>query len=109
MKHGPLPITAINIKDMNAMREIFTAEDIKAWRPVNGNLEKGQASFHNPMTVHGSNPDKSDNWRWASVLNYFADGILSHSNDEILQGFTKKGTPMGGKFHPLVFDAKMVE
>jgi ectoine hydroxylase-related dioxygenase (phytanoyl-CoA dioxygenase family) len=109
MKHGPLPITAIDFKDMNAIGEILTAEEIKAWKPVNGNLEKGQVSFHHPMTTHGSNPNKSDSWRRAAVLNYFADGTLSHSNDEILHGFTPKGTPMGGKFHPLVFDAKMVE
>lgn len=56
----PLPITAIDFKDINAIREILTAEEIKAWKRVSRNLEKGQVSFHHPMTVHRSNLDKSD-------------------------------------------------
>jgi hypothetical protein len=43
------------------------------------------------------------------VINVFADGTLSTSDQEILVGVppVKSGEQMGGKFFPLLFDGKV--
>jgi hypothetical protein len=40
------------------------------------------------------------------VLNVFADGTISNSNDELLKGVppVKEGEKMEGKFFPMLFD-----
>lgn len=108
-KNGPLPITTRDFSDMESIKEILSEEEIQNWKPVSGQLKKGQVSFHHPLTVHGSFPNKSENWRRATVLNYFADGTQSHSDENIQHGCTPKGQAMGGKFHPIVFDKKWLE
>jgi hypothetical protein len=42
------------------------------------------------------------------VLNVFAEGTLSDSNEPLLAGVPviPKGEKMGGKFSPLIFDPK---
>lgn len=44
--------------------------------------------------------------RRAFVLNVFADGTISNTDDELLQGVSNigKGKKMEGKFFPLIFD-----
>jgi hypothetical protein len=41
------------------------------------------------------------------VINVFADGVVSDTNDALLQGVPviKKGDKMDGQFFPLLFDA----
>jgi hypothetical protein len=54
--------------------------------------------------VHGSLVNRSDMARRAAVVNSFADGTRSDTNDELLAGVTvPKGELMQGKFFPLVF------
>ena len=69
-------------------------------------MKKGFGTFHHPLTVHGSYRNNSPNPRRAFVLNVFADGTRSDSNDELLQGVPpiEQGKKMGGKFFPLLFD-----
>jgi len=69
-------------------------------------MKKGYASFHHPLMVHGSYENKSARSRRAFVLNVFADGTISNSNDELLKGVppVKKGEKMEGKFFPMLFD-----
>jgi ectoine hydroxylase-related dioxygenase (phytanoyl-CoA dioxygenase family) len=69
-------------------------------------MKKGHASFHHPLMVHGSYENKSAHSRRAFVLNVFADGTISNSNDELLKGVppVKKGEKMEGKFFPLLID-----
>ena len=55
--------------------------------------------------VHGSYENKSENSRKAFVLNVFADGTLSNTDDELLAGVPpiNKGEKMEGKFFPLLY------
>jgi ectoine hydroxylase-related dioxygenase (phytanoyl-CoA dioxygenase family) len=72
-------------------------------------MKKGYASFHHPLLVHGSYENRSDRSRRAFVINVFADGTISNSNEELLKGVppVKKGEKMDGKFFPLLFDPEM--
>lgn len=69
-------------------------------------MKKGYGTFHHPLMVHGSYENSSEISRRAFVLNVFADGTLSHSDDELLVGVPKipKGEKMQGQFFPILFD-----
>jgi ectoine hydroxylase-related dioxygenase (phytanoyl-CoA dioxygenase family) len=69
-------------------------------------MKKGYCSFHHPLLVHGSYENKSPRSRRAFVLNVFADGTASDSNDPLLQGVPAipKGKKIEGQFFPLLFD-----
>lgn len=71
-------------------------------------MPKGYGSFHHPLMVHGSYQNKSVNSRRAFVLNVFADGTRSASDEELLQGvpIIKKGEVIQGQFFPLLFDPR---
>ena len=49
-------------------------------------MKKGESSFHHPLAVHGSYGNRSDEQRRAAVLNYFADGVLSASDGDLIGG-----------------------
>ena len=68
-------------------------------------MERGYASFHHPLLIHGSFENLSDRPRRACVLNVFADGTLSDSYEEILVGVPKivKGKKIEGQFFPLLY------
>jgi ectoine hydroxylase-related dioxygenase (phytanoyl-CoA dioxygenase family) len=69
-------------------------------------IKKGFGTFHHPLMVHGSYQNTSSRPRRAFVLNIFADGTTSNSNDEMLHGVPviEKGKKMEGQFFPLLFD-----
>lgn len=69
-------------------------------------MPMGYGTFHHPLMVHGSYENKSDIPRRAVVLNVFADGTESNSDEEMLKGVPtiKKGEKMDGQFYPLLFD-----
>lgn len=101
----PLPVLDFNFKDMEGIKTILTPEEKSAFKPLMANLKKGEASFHHALAVHGSYGNRSDKSRRAAVLNYFADGTLSDSDDELLKGsIVPKGQRMEGQLYPLVFD-----
>jgi len=101
----PLPVLDFNFKDMEGIKTILTPEELAAFKPVKTLLKKGEASFHHPLSVHGSYGNRSDQARRSAVLNYFADGTYSDTNEELLKGSqVPKGQPMGGQLYPLVFD-----
>ncbi|XP_064623781.1 phytanoyl-CoA dioxygenase domain-containing protein 1-like [Lineus longissimus] len=101
----PLPVTDFNFKDMESIKTILTDEERQEFKPISGNLRKGEASFHHPLAVHGSYGNKSPSPRRAAVLNYFADGVLSNTDEELLKGSKiPKGEKMGGQLYPLVYD-----
>ena len=81
-----LPITGL-AGDMDAIREVL---DQQQWAqlqsPVPIELKKGEATFHHPLMVHGSNANLSDRPRRATVINALRDGVQSHSTDPLLQG-----------------------
>lgn len=92
--------------DMEGLMDYLTEEQKAVFKPIPIELKKGYASFHHPLMVHGSYANKSERARRAFVLNVFADGTLSNSDDELLP--TTPGIPkrqkMQGQFYPLLFD-----
>lgn len=92
--------------DMEGLMDYLTGEQKAAFKPVPIELKKGHASFHHPLMVHGSYANKSEKARRAFVLNVFADGTLSNSDDELLPTTPgiPKGQKMQGQFYPLLFD-----
>ena len=101
-----LPITGL-AGDMAAIREVLDDEQWEQFnQPVAMELRKGEATFHHPLTVHGSFENRSDRPRRATVVNVFRDGVCSASDDTLLEGVPviPAGEPMGGQFFPLLFD-----
>ncbi|HEV7333269.1 MAG TPA: phytanoyl-CoA dioxygenase family protein [Flavisolibacter sp.] len=92
--------------DMEGLQPYLTEEQKAAFKPVPIELKKGYATFHHPLMVHGSYENRSDKQRRAFVLNVFADGTRSNSDDVLLQGVPpiKKGEKMEGQFFPLLFN-----
>lgn len=97
--------------DMESLRGHLTAEQKEQYdQKASAIMPAGYGVFHHPLTVHGSYENKSDVPRRAFVLNVFADGTLSNSDEEILTGVPPipKGKKMEGQFFPLLFDAGKV-
>jgi ectoine hydroxylase-related dioxygenase (phytanoyl-CoA dioxygenase family) len=94
--------------DMNGIMDYLTEEQKNQFNPVPIELKAGYGTFHHPLLVHGSYENKSNRSRRAFVLNVFADGTTSNSDDEMLQGVPRihKGKKMEGQFFPLLFDPK---
>lgn len=91
--------------DMEGLMQYLTEEQRSAFKPVPIELKKGHATFHHPLMVHGSFANSAPRARRAFVLNVFADGTESKSDDELLKGVPpiKAGRPMEGQFFPLLF------
>ncbi len=105
-----LPITGL-AGDMDAIREVLSDEQWEQFNhPVAIELKKGEASFHHPLTVHGSFENRTDRPRRAAVINAFRDGVCSDSNDPLLEGVpvVPAGQPLRGQFFPLLFDPASV-
>jgi len=101
-----LPITGL-AGDMAAIREVLNDEQWEQFnQPVAMELRKGEATFHHPLTVHGSFENRSDRPRRAAVVNVFRDGVCSASDEPLLEGVPviPTGELMGGQFFPLLFD-----
>ena len=100
-----LPITGL-ANDMVAIQSVLTEEQKSQFKPVAIELKKGECSFHHPLMVHGSYENKSDRTRRGAVINVFRDGVLSASNDSLLEGVPPipVGEEMGGQFFPLLFE-----
>ncbi len=93
---------------MDGLLEFLTDEQKAQFRPVAIEMPKGYAAFHHPLLVHGSYENRSDRSRRAMVLNVFADGTISNSDDELLCGVPviPKGEKMQGQFFPLLMKAR---
>jgi ectoine hydroxylase-related dioxygenase (phytanoyl-CoA dioxygenase family) len=74
--------------------------------PLYAEVKAGEAIFHHSLTLHGSGENKSDKPRRAFVINAFADGVISDSNEPMLEGVpvVPKGEKMQGRFFPLLYD-----
>ncbi|WP_149303283.1 phytanoyl-CoA dioxygenase family protein [Pareuzebyella sediminis] len=93
--------------DMNGLFSALSDAQKEQFRhPVAIELKKGYATFHHPLMVHGSYENKSEMSRRAFVLNVFADGTVSNTDEQLLAGVPpiSKGEKMGGKFFPLLFE-----
>jgi ectoine hydroxylase-related dioxygenase (phytanoyl-CoA dioxygenase family) len=100
-----LPITGL-ANDMNSIQSVLSERQQNEFQPVPIELKKGEASFHHPLMVHGSFENKTEKPRRAIVINAFADGVLSDSNEPLLAGVPPipRGERMQGQFFPLLFD-----
>lgn len=92
--------------DMDKIRDYLTEEQLEQFTPVAIELKKGECSFHHPMLVHGSFANTSDRPRRGVVVNFVRDGVLSDSNEPLLEGVPSipKDEPLGGQFFPLLYD-----
>jgi ectoine hydroxylase-related dioxygenase (phytanoyl-CoA dioxygenase family) len=102
-----LPITGLANK-MDAIQTVLSPEQREQFRPVHTQLRRGEASFHHPLTVHGSRENRSDRPRRATVVNVFRDGVHSTSDEPLLDGapVIPSGQPMGGQFFPLLHELR---
>ncbi|RYD87690.1 MAG: phytanoyl-CoA dioxygenase family protein [Sphingobacteriales bacterium] len=92
--------------DMEGLMDYLTDQQKEEFKPIPIEMKKGYGSFHHPLMVHGSYENRSEISRRAFVLNVFADGTQSNSNEEILKGIPgiPEGELMEGQFFPLLFD-----
>lgn len=93
--------------DMDSLSVMLTEEQQKEYdKKVAIEMPKGYGSFHHPLMVHGSYENKSEVSRRAFVLNVFADGTISDTDEKLLTGVppVKKGNKIEGQFFPLLFD-----
>lgn len=93
--------------NMDSLKELLTPDQqVEYDKKVAIEMPKGFGTFHHPLMVHGSYENNSDISRRAMVLNVFADGTLSNSDEEMLPGIPKTltGQKMEGQFYPLLFD-----
>ena len=93
-----LPITGL-ANDMEAIHTVLSPEQGQQFRPVPARLRRGEASFHHPLTVHGSQANHSDRPRRATVVNVFRDGVRSATDGPLLEGVpvVAAGQLMGGR------------
>lgn len=100
-----LPRTGL-ADNMEAILDVLTPEQCSAFRPVPIELEAGEASFHHPLTLHGSDENRTDRPRRAVVLNVMADGVRSATAEPLLQNVPpiESGAKLEGRFFPLLLD-----
>ena len=91
--------------EMEGLKAFLNEEQIhRLDNPTPIEMKKGYAAFHHPLLVHGSFENNSERPRRAFVLNVFAEGTCSRSDEELLAGVppVKSGNKMEGKFFPLL-------
>ena len=100
----PKPVFAGEIQ---GIRDFLNDEQKKQFdHPQFAEVKAGEAIFHHSLTLHGSGENKSDKPRRAFVINAFADGVISDSNEPLLNGVpvVPKGEKMQGQFFPLLYN-----
>lgn len=105
-----LPITSRHFDDMDSIRSALEPEHLAQFKPQAILLKKGQAAIHHPLLVHGSYANQSDQPRRATVVNVFADGTASLSEEPLLRDVPviPPGQPLTGQFFPVLFDASVL-
>lgn len=92
--------------EMDAIFEQLTDEQREQIKPEPMILKKGHACFHHPLMLHGSFENKSQRSRRAMVLNVFADGTMSNTDETMLRGTDikiSKGQPLNNRYFPLLY------
>lgn len=90
--------------DMEAVLDQLNEDQRTAFKPVPIELKAGEASFHHPLTIHGSYENRSNRPRRAAVINVFRDGVVSDTDEPLLEGVPviPKGKKIEGRFFPLL-------
>jgi ectoine hydroxylase-related dioxygenase (phytanoyl-CoA dioxygenase family) len=98
----PKPVLAGGLAES---RSSLPEELQEKFKPVPVEMKKGEGSFHHARTMHGSGANDTPRPRRATVINAFLDGVMSNSNDPLLEGVPviPRGDKMGGRFFPLLF------
>ena len=98
----PKPVLAGGLEES---RGSLPKELQEKFKPVPVEMKKGEGSFHHARTMHGSGANDTPRPRRATVINAFLDGVMSNSNDPLLEGVPviPRGHKMGGRFFPLLF------
>ena len=107
-KWGLLPKPVI-AGELEGIKDFLNDEQKEKFaHPQPAPVKAGEAIFHHSLTLHGSGENKSDQPRRAFVINAFADGVISDSNEPLLEGVpvVPKGNTMEGQFFPLLFDPR---
>ncbi|HSR59640.1 MAG TPA: phytanoyl-CoA dioxygenase family protein [Robiginitalea sp.] len=92
---------------MDSLRDLLNDGQRRQYENrVAAEMPAGYGTFHHPKMVHGSYENRSDRPRRALVINVFADGTRSDTDEELLTGVPpiRKGQKMEGQFFPLLFD-----
>jgi ectoine hydroxylase-related dioxygenase (phytanoyl-CoA dioxygenase family) len=100
----PKPVIA---GELQGIKDFLNEDQKKQFEhPQYAEVKAGEAIFHHSLTLHGSGENKSDKPRRAFVINVFEDGVISDSDDVLLDGVpvVNKGNKMEGQFFPLLFD-----
>ena len=100
----PKPVIA---GELHGIKDFLNDEQKRKFEhPMPTPVKAGEAIFHHSLTLHGSGENKSEQPRRAFVINAFADGVLSDSNEPMLDGVpvVQKGEKMDGQFFPLLFE-----
>ena len=106
-KWNLLPITGL-AGDMDAIQKVLSPDQWKQFQnPVAIELKAGEASFHHPLMVHGSYENSTKFPRRATVINVVRDGVMSDSDEPLLEGVPAipTGQPLNGQFFPLLHPA----
>lgn len=92
--------------NLTGITKYLTREQQSQFHPVYVQTKAGEAIFHHPLELHGSGENKSAQPRRAFVINVFADGVRSDTDDSLLNGvpIIHKGEKMEGQFFPLLFE-----
>jgi ectoine hydroxylase-related dioxygenase (phytanoyl-CoA dioxygenase family) len=100
------PVLTGEMDGLKAYLDTGQQEQLKHSIPVE--MRRGYATFHHPLLVHGSFENSSDRPRRAFVLNVFADGTWSDSDEPLLDGVPafRKGEKIGGQFFPLLYEGR---
>ena len=93
---------------MDEIQTVLSTEQKAEFRPTPTKLKREYASFHHPLTIHGSFGNTSAWPRRATVINVFRDGVSSASDDPLLRGLPviPSGQALSGQFFPLLFDPR---
>jgi ectoine hydroxylase-related dioxygenase (phytanoyl-CoA dioxygenase family) len=102
----PKPVIA---GELQGIKDFLNDEQKKQFEnPMYAEVKAGEAIFHHPLTLHGSGANTSSKPRRAFVLNVIADGVISDSNEPLLDGvpIIPKGNKIEGQFFPLLYNKK---
>lgn len=94
-------------KEMDAVREVMTPEQLAEFQPVPMVLKAGECSFHHSLTLHGSYGNNADHPRRAVVLNFMHPETRSADGTAPLLAHTPiipEGQVIEGPNYPIVLD-----
>ena len=107
-KWGLLPKPVI-AGELQGIKDYLNEEQRKQFdKPQYAEVKAGEAIFHHPLALHGSGANTSAKPRRAFVINAIADGVISDSNEPLLDGVpvVPKGEKIEGQFFPLLYEPK---